>query len=200
MTFYDAESGGCAGLGHAVCDVDTGGILPLGSGKIVPAVINGVIKGKANSPGELCGTLTPAQVDGSITDNCDCGLYAVLESADTKGKLMPLAFGDEVKCGNAYILSTIDSQTPEKYSVEIESVDIDGGENKNMVIRVTDEELIGKTGGIVQGMSGSPIVQNGKLVGAVTHVFISDPTHGYGIFAQTMYEHLSGLKENEEAA
>lgn len=200
MTFYDAESGGCAGLGHAVCDVDTGGILPLGSGKIVPAVINGVIKGKANSPGELCGTLTPAQVDSSITDNCDCGLYAVLESADTKGKLMPLAFGDEVKCGNAYILSTIDSQTPEKYSVEIESVDIDGGENKNMVIRVTDEELIGKTGGIVQGMSGSPIVQNGKLVGAVTHVFISDPTHGYGIFAQTMYEHLSGLNENEEAA
>ena len=124
----------------------------------------------------------------------------MLESADTKGELMPLAFGDEVKCGNAYILSTIDSQMPEKYSVEIESVDIDGGENKNMVIRVTDEELIGKTGGIVQGMSGSPIVQNGKLVGAVTHVFISDPTHGYGIFAQTMYEHLSGLKENEEAA
>ncbi len=200
MTFYDAESGGCAGLGHAVCDVDTGDILPLGSGQIVPAVITGVIKGECNSPGELCGTLTPAQVDGNITDNCDCGLYAVTDKEDMQSNAMPLAFSNEVKCGKAYILSTIDPEAPKKYSVEIESVDINGIDNKNMVIRVTDKELIEKTGGIVQGMSGSPIVQNGRLVGAVTHVFISDPTHGYGIFAQTMYEHMIEISESAEDA
>ena len=200
MTFYDSESGGCAGLGHAVCDVDTGDILPLGSGQIVPAVITGVIKGESNSPGELCGTLTPAQVDGSIIDNCGCGLYAVTDKENMQGSIMPLAFGNEVKCGEAYILSTTDPEAPKKYSVQIESVDINSKDDKNMVIRVTDEELIEKTGGIVQGMSGSPIVQNGRIVGAVTHVFISDPTHGYGIFAQTMYEHMTGISEATEDA
>ena len=200
MTFYDPESGGCAGLGHAVCDVDTGEILPLGSGQIVPAVITGVRKGESNSPGELCGTLTPATVDGSITDNCACGLYAVTDNEDMQSNAVPLAFGDEVKCGKAYILSTIDPESPKKYSVEIESVDANGSDNKNMVIRVTDKELIEKTGGIVQGMSGSPIIQDGKLVGAVTHVFISDPTHGYGIFAQTMYEHMIKISESTEDA
>ena len=168
MTFSVPESGGCVGLGHAVCDVDTGDILPLGSGQIVPAVITGVIRGECNSPGELCGTLTPTQVDGSITDNCDCGLYALSDKDDTEYDTMPLAFSNEVQCGKAYILSTIDPEAPKKYSVEIESIDINGSDNKNMVIRVTDSELIEKTGGIVQGMSGSPIVQNGRLVGAVT--------------------------------
>ena len=94
MTFYDPECGGCAGLGHAVCDVDTGEILPLGSGQIVPAVITGVRKGESNSPGELCGTLTPAAVDGNITDNCGCGLYAVTYKEDIQINAMPLAFGD----------------------------------------------------------------------------------------------------------
>lgn len=200
MTFYDPECGGCAGLGHAVCDVDTGEILPLGRGQIVPAVITGVRKGESNSPGELCGTLTPAAVDGNITDNCGCGLYAVTDKEDIQRNAMPLAFGDEVKCGKAYILSTIDAETPKKYSVEIESVDKNSSDNKNMVIRVTDKELIEKTGGIVQGMSGSPIIQDGKLVGAVTHVFISDPTHGYGIFAQTMYEHMIEISDTTEEA
>lgn len=139
-------------------------------------------------------------VDGNITDNCGCGLYAVTDKEDIQRNAMPLAFGDEVKCGKAYILSTIDAETPKKYSVEIESVDKNSSDNKNMVIRVTDKELIEKTGGIVQGMSGSPIIQDGKLVGAVTHVFISDPTHGYGIFAQTMYEHMIEISDTTEEA
>ena len=105
-----------------------------------------------------------------------------------------------IQCGQAYILSTVDSGKPEMYSVEIESVDRNSADNKNMVIKVTDERLTELTGGIVQGMSGSPIVQNGRLVGAVTHVFISDPAHGYGIFAQSMYEHLLSLSETEEQA
>ena len=173
MTFYQPNTLAGAGLGHAVCDVDTGEILPLGTGQIVPAVITG---------------------------NCGCGLYAVLEEADMQGQLMPLAFASEVQCGQAYILSTVDSGKPEMYSVEIESVDRNSADNKNMVIKVTDERLTELTGGIVQGMSGSPIVQNGRLVGAVTHVFISDPAHGYGIFAQSMYEHLLSLSETEEQA
>lgn len=201
MTFYDPQTNGGAGLGHAVCDVDTGDILPLGTGQTVPAVITGVKRGERDCPGELCGTLTPSNVTGTITDNCGCGLYSVLEEPYAQGELMPLAFGDEVQCGQAYIISTVDSEEPQIYSVEIESTDRNGKDNKNMVIKVTDEELLDKTGGIVQGMSGSPIIQNGRLVGAVTHVFISDPTHGYGIFAQTMYEHLLSLNgETEQAA
>lgn len=200
MTFYDPESGGCAGLGHAVCDVDTGEILPLGSGQTVPAVITGVKPGECDCPGELCGTLTPSTVTGHITDNCNCGLYATLCETDIKGAEMPLAFSNEIKCGEAYIISTVDGGEPQKYSVQIESIDADSTDNKNMVIKVTDRTLIEKTGGIVQGMSGSPIVQDGKLVGAVTHVFVSDPEHGYGIFAQTMYEHLLSLNDNSEKA
>lgn len=196
MTFYDPKTNGCAGLGHAVCDIDTGEILPLGTGQIVPAVITGVKRGESNVPGELCGTLTPASIEGAITDNCDCGLYAVLDETDGEDNLMPLAYSNEVQNGKAYIISTVDSEEPQMYSVEIESIDKNSSDNKNMVIKVTDKELIDKTGGIVQGMSGSPIVQNGRLVGAVTHVFISDPTHGYGIFAQTMYEHLMSVNEN----
>ena len=167
MTFYQPNTLAGAGLGHAVCDVDTGEILPLGTGQIVPAVITGVKRGERDCPGELCGTLKPSDVKGRITDNCGCGLYAVLEEADMQ---------------------------------EIESVDRNSADNKNMVIKVTDERLTELTGGIVQGMSGSPIVQNGRLVGAVTHVFISDPAHGYGIFAQSMYEHLLSLSETEEQA
>ncbi len=200
MTFYQPKTLAGAGLGHAVCDVDTGEILPLGTGQIVPAVITGVKRGERDCPGELCGTLKPSDVKGRITDNCGCGLYAVLEEADMQGQLMPLAFASEVQCGQAYILSTVDSGKPEMYSVEIESVDRNSADNKNMVIKVTDERLTELTGGIVQGMSGSPIVQNGRLVGAVTHVFISDPAHGYGIFAQSMYEHLLSLSETEEQA
>ena len=200
MTFYQPKTLAGAGLGHAVCDVDTGEILPLGTGQIVPAVITGVKRGERDCPGELCGTLKPSDVKGRITDNCGCGLYAVLEEADIQGQLMPLAFASEVQCGQAYILSTVDSGKPEMYSVEIESVDRNSADNKNMVIKVTDERLTELTGGIVQGMSGSPIVQNGRLVGAVTHVFISDPAHGYGIFAQSMYEHLLSLSETEEQA
>lgn len=200
MTFYDPKTNGSAGLGHAVCDVDTGGILPLGSGQIVPAVITGVKRGERDCPGELCGTLTPADITGHITDNCDCGLYAEQDKTDVQGVSMPLAFGNEVKCGEAYIISTVDGGEPQMYGVQIESIDANSVDNKNMVIKVTDDELIEKTGGIVQGMSGSPIIQDGKLVGAVTHVFVSDPEHGYGIFAQTMYEHLLTVSETAEQA
>ncbi|MGN0611315.1 MAG: SpoIVB peptidase S55 domain-containing protein, partial [Ruminiclostridium sp.] len=172
MTFYDEMSGRCAGLGHAVCDIDTGEILPLGSGETVPAVITSVRKGQNDSPGELCGTLTAGKKSGIITDNCSCGLYAALDILPDKANEYPLGFSDEVQCGSAYIISTVGSDGPRRYSVEIESTDSHNKDNKNLVIRVTDKELIEKTGGIVQGMSGSPIIQNGRLIGAVTHVFV----------------------------
>lgn len=200
MTFYDEMSGRCAGLGHAVCDIDTGEILPLGSGETVPAVITSVRKGQNDSPGELCGTLTAGKKSGEITDNCSCGLYAALDILPDKANEYPLGFSDEVQCGSAYIISTVDTDGPRRYSVEIESTDNHNRDNKNLVIRVTDKELIEKTGGIVQGMSGSPIIQNGRLIGAVTHVFVSDPTHGYGIFAETMYEHMTQQCVIDDAA
>ncbi len=200
MTFYDEMSGRCAGLGHAVCDIDTGEILPLGSGETVPAVITSVRKGQNDSPGELCGTLTAGKKSGEITDNCSCGLYAALDILPDGANEYPLGFSDEVQCGSAYIISTVDTDGPRRYSVEIESTDNHNRDNKNLVIRVTDKELIEKTGGIVQGMSGSPIIQNGKLIGAVTHVFVSDPTHGYGIFAETMYEHMTQQCVIDDAA
>lgn len=200
MTFYDEVTGRSAGLGHAVCDVDTGGILPLGSGQTVPAVITSVRKGENDAPGELCGTLITGKKSGDIIDNCNCGLYATLDILPDEAIACPLGFSNEVQCGSAYIVSTVDTEGPRRYSIEIESTDYHNKDNKNLVIRITDKELLEKTGGIVQGMSGSPIIQNGKLIGAVTHVFVSDPTHGYGIFAETMYEHMTIKCVTDDAA
>ena len=188
MTFYDESRGVYGGLGHAVCDIDTGEQLPLGSGEIVPATISSVKKGTSGNPGELCGTLISGISFGSIDDNSNCGLFGRTSLCPVSRVAVPMAFKQEVKTGKAYIISTVENAPAEEYEIEIESIDYGNSENKNMVIKVTDERLLEKSGGIVQGMSGSPIIQDGMLVGAVTHVFVSDPTHGYGIFAETMYD------------
>ncbi len=191
VTFY-TQKGEFASLGHAVCDVDTGELLPISTGETTDAKITGCYKGKSGTAGELCGILE-SDSTGKIMVNKSIGIYGVFNEVDTTKALYPLCRKNEVKMGAAQIVTTVEDGKQEAFNIEIERIDYISDENKNLVIKVTDEILIAKTGGIIQGMSGSPIIQNGKLVGAVTHVFLNDPTGGYGIFAETMLEVADGL-------
>ena len=190
MSFYDPSTGGFAGLGHGVCDIDTGEILPFSDGDIVSAEITGCYKGQKGKAGELCGIFSQETI-GVLLSNNSKGVYGVLSKFTGENEAIPIAMKREVKEGKAEIISTVNELSPCRYQVEISNINFTSGENKNMVIKITDEKLIEKTGGIVQGMSGSPIIQDGKLIGAVTHVLVGDPTKGYGIFAETMIEALS---------
>ncbi len=187
VSFFDVDTGSFAALGHAVCDIDTGDILPLLNGDIVKADIVSCRKGTNGTAGELCGVFTSESI-GVLINNSATGIYGVFDEWDEKAQLYPVATEDEIKKGKAQILSTVDSSGKQYYDIEILKVNADSPDNKNMVIQVTDSELISKTGGIVQGMSGSPIIQNGKLVGVVTHVLINNPEKGYAIFAETMLD------------
>lgn len=184
VTFYDKDTGMFAGLGHAVCDVDTGSILPMSYGDTVKAAICGCYKGKSGQAGELCGTFS-GETTGVLLLNSPIGVYGCLTTTG-QGTLMPVALKDEVRTGKAQIISTVNENGPSAYEINIIKVDANDSEHRNMIIEVTDSRLLDITGGIVQGMSGSPIIQNGMLVGAVTHVFVNDPTKGYGIFALDM--------------
>ena len=187
VTFYDPATGKFAGLGHGICDADTDALLPLGSGEIVPVCISGITRGKQGSAGRLRGYFSSGEEMGTLFRNDETGVYGTLYRSPVQNKAVPLAMKQEVIEGPAQILTTVEGETPRLYDVEIESLDLrDNTRVKNMVLHVTDAELLRKTGGIVQGMSGSPILQNGKLVGAVTHVFLHDPERGYGIFAENM--------------
>ncbi|MDE7193513.1 MAG: SpoIVB peptidase [Oscillospiraceae bacterium] len=200
LTFYDPESGHFGGLGHAVSDVTTGDPVPLYSGEITGADIYDVIKGECGTAGELCGIMLPNSSEGTIAANTRVGVFGYLDSA-VEGEALPIAFRQEVKCGDAVILATINGREPQEYSIKIERVnllDINGP--KGMLIKITDERLLDAAGGIVCGMSGSPIIQNGMLVGAVTHVLINDPTKGYAVFAESMTEMLEQCAELSEGS
>ena len=194
LTFADPERGVFAGLGHPISDSDTGASIALRSGEIVPCEITGCSKGTAGSPGELKGRFLSAHAIGSIRINGENGVYGTTRTRFS-GRPMPVAFAQEVMTGEAEIWTTVEGETPRSYRVTIEKIN-DADLRRNMVIRVTDKELLAATGGIVQGMSGSPIVQNGRLVGAVTHVLVNDPTRGYGIFAQTMLRQVEQIAED----
>lgn len=185
ITFYNDKSHTFGGLGHGICDVDTGNIMPLMTADVVKADIHGIQKGVKGKPGELVGNLEDLNW-GKLLCNAETGVIGELNSYEVKEEI-PVAMSQEIKKGPAEIISCIDGLGPKRYSVEIQSINYnDNLPTKNMVIKVTDKELLSKTGGIVQGMSGSPIIQNGKLVGALTHVFVNEPDRGYGIFAQNM--------------
>ena len=195
MSFFDKESGCFAGLGHPVCDSDTGGIVPVHSGEAVPVEITDVRRGAEGIPGELRGSFAAGESFGVLDSNRNSGIYGKLTpealaelSADCEEFTM--AYSQDIKEGPAEIYATISGEKPEKYTAEIERVDYGSSGSKNMVIRITDKRLLEAAGGIVQGMSGSPVIQDGRLVGAVTHVFVSDPSRGYGIFAENMAEYL----------
>lgn len=195
MTFYNTRTNCFAGLGHAVCDVDTGAVLEIKSGEIVPAIITGVYKGVSGSPGELCGVFSADRAIGTISCNNETGVYGFMNSS-LEGEEIPVAFKQEVETGKAQILTTINGETPQYYDIEITKINLNSSSvQKNMVIKITDERLIESTGGIVQGMSGSPIIQNGMLVGAVTHVFVNNPKQGYAIFAENMISSVQNISQ-----
>ncbi len=196
MTYYDPESLVFAGLGHAVCDVDTGELMPLFSGEIVDVNITDVNAGISGRPGELKGVFLTDKPLGRLYLNSMAGIYGFLENIPYHVKAVPMARREELSPGPAEILVTVSGNKPRSFNAMIERVsNSETSPNKNMVIKITDPELLRLCGGIVQGMSGSPILQDGKLAGAVTHVFVNDPTRGYGIFAENM-EQVLNLVEN----
>ncbi len=198
MTFVEEEHGVFAGLGHPISDSDTGRSVALRSGEIVPCQIIGCTSGTVGSPGELKGRFLSTHALGTICINGENGVYGTTRAAFS-GRQMEMAFAQEVVPGDAEIWTTIAGETPQAYHVRIEKVN-DASQTRNMILRVTDKRLLSRTGGIVQGMSGSPIVQNGRLAGAVTHVLVNDPTRGYGIFAQTMLQQARTVPKTDKAA
>ena len=186
MTFYDVQKGMFAGLGHGIKDSDTQKDIRLLSGEIVAVNITGYTPSSNGEAGELKGTFMSEIPLGRVWANSASGVYGSVFSVP-KGNMMAVASPAQVQTGEATILTTIDGTKPKQYDIVIEKISLTGSnQDKNMVIRITDQELLEKTGGIVQGMSGSPIIQIGKLVGAVTHVFINQVNRGYAIFAQNM--------------
>lgn len=199
LTYTDIANGTVASLGHGIYDVDTNEILSAAGGEFRSASLVGVTKGTNGAAGELKGVIGETAL-GQLSFNCDGGVYGRLLHPPEQSDLIAVAMEDEVTCGPAQIIATVKDGQKTLYDIEIEKINrTNGAGTKNMIIRVTDPELIETTGGIVQGMSGSPILQNGMLVGAVTHVFLNDPQKGYAIFADKMLA-LSDSVNLQEAA
>ena len=182
-------------LGHGVSDIDTGELIQIDTGSIYETKITGISKGKRGTPGEVTGLIQfrSSAYLGTIGENGENGIYGKLEQlpdALQRVEELPVGYKQEITPGSAQIICSVEGER-KAYEIEIESVDYHPREvNKGIRYRVVDEQLLETTGGIIQGMSGSPIIQNGRLVGAVTHVFVDDPTRGYGIFAECMLEEL----------
>lgn len=187
ITYIVPETLSFAGLGHSICDSQTGEILKLNKGIVLGVNIDGIEKSVPGDPGELKGTFYGEKA-GSLTSNCNEGIFGLLNTVPNgvDEERIKIANRNEISEGAASIRCTVDEEGPKDFSVNLLTLDFDESTNKNYVIEITDQLLIEKTGGIVQGMSGSPIIQNGKLIGAVTHVFISDPLKGYGINIENM--------------
>ena len=186
VTYIDPETGAFGGLGHGICAPDTGEIYPMQSGIATEVILGGVLKSAVGKPGELRGVLGRREI-GTLYKNTDCGVFGVF-SLEGKNLSEPLPVGtrEELTLGEAEILSSLKNGAPQRYKIRITEIDRSATDSKSFRIEVTDQALIALTGGIVRGMSGSPIIQNGKLVGAVTHVLVANPTEGYGIFIENM--------------
>ncbi len=202
LTFYEPNSRTYGALGHIITDNDTNQPIDCEQGKIVLATVSGIQHGKRGQPGEKIGVfIEEEQLLGDIQKNTQFGIYGQLNASlenELYSKEIPVASMNQIQTGYAEMLTVVDGQTIEKFDIEIQKINIqDLPEGKGLVIKVTDPRLLEKTGGIVQGMSGSPIIQNGKLVGAVTHVFVHDPTKGYGCFIDWMLMESGIIPKNE---
>lgn len=188
VTFYDPTTGRFGTLGHGINDVDTAMLMPLSAGSILPATVAEVNPGRSGQPGELRGVFQTGKELGSLYANTTAGVFGRLGDESLIAGLSPVAVASpqEVHTGKAEILSNISGETVETFQIEITKVSQHAGDSRELMLQVTDPALLQTTGGIVQGMSGSPILQDGKIVGAVTHVLVNDPTKGYGIFLETM--------------
>ena len=186
VTYVVPETMSFGGLGHGICDASTGKLIPMQRGSVVGVTISGVVRGLSGSPGEVRGYFS-APKTGTLLKNTEWGVFGAFATLpDSCTQKLSIGTKNELQNGKAYILSTLEGTTPQKYEIEISDIKTGSTSNKCFTVKVTDKNLIDKSGGIVQGMSGSPIIQNGKLVGAVTHVLINDPTTGYGIFIENM--------------
>ena len=187
VTYVDRGAGKFASLGHPVTDAENR-ITEINGGTLFGSIIYDVKKGVRGTPGELRGAFENGIILGKAKINCACGVYGSVSEDFDYSNLIKIkkASMDEVNVGTAYVYSTVYGKDAQKYKISIVKVDKNNKDNRNFVIKVEDKALIDRTGGIVQGMSGSPIIQNGKLIGAVTHVFINDPTRGYGIGIDNM--------------
>ncbi len=188
LTFINPDTNTFGALGHGIADADTGKMIS-GNGNIYLSSINNIERATPTKPGELQGYFISSEI-GDISVNCNCGIFGKCFDTPFTGTQIAVAKRQQISLGEAKIYCCIDGDSVQEFSVNIEKINADSKDNKSMVIRITDETLINKTGGIVQGMSGSPIIQNGKLIGAVTHVFVNDPTRGYGIFIDNMTDRM----------
>ena len=195
ITYINPKTGEFGGLGHGICDAESGEVIEITSGTATGVILGGTKRGEAGKPGELSGILTDKCI-GTVISNTPCGVFGVLSSVPKDAEAISVELGhrEDVHVGQAYIISTVKNGKSRKFDIEITEVDTSSHGTKSFKIKVTDPSLIAITGGIVRGMSGSPIIQDGKLVGAVTHVLVADPTEGYGIFIENM------LNASESAA
>lgn len=194
VTFWDEKTHLFGGLGHGICDIDTGELLPLSHGDLIKVKINDISKGIKGNPGELKAYFIECEPIGKLIQNTYSGIYGKYSQALSTKEHVKIAMKQQVKEGKAQILTTVSGTTPEAYDIDI--IHLNYNEelaSKNMVIKITDEKLLSQTGGIIQGMSGSPILQNGMLVGAITHVFVNDPQKGYAIFAENMISKIQEI-------
>ena len=200
VTYIVPNSLEFAGLGHGICEGEQASLVPISRGSVVGAAIDGVVKGKCGAPGELKGHFRSGK-NGTLLKNTDCGVFGVLSSLPASLPCEPMSLGlrNDIREGKAYIYCTLEGTSPQRYEIEISGIDRSASAGKCFTVKVSDPALLEKTGGIVQGMSGSPIIQNGKLVGAVTHVMINDPTTGYGIFIENMLANMNGAVQPKAA-
>lgn len=199
ITYYDPESQMFGALGHGILDIDTDQLIDIAKGEVITSKILSIVKGEKGKPGEVQGSIDNGKVIGEVYKNTNFGIYGKLTDVSLieGGKTLEVMPRDEVKLGKATIICTLDDNKREEYEIEIEKLYTSTNRNnKNMIIKVTDKRLLEKTGGIIQGMSGSPILQDGKFVGAVTHVMVNNPEKGYGIFADTMLKQMKEVEKN----
>ena len=195
LSFYEPESKGFAALGHGITVIDTGELIDISNGEFITTKVISIIKGREGEPGKIQGSIDDQIKIGNITKNTNLGIYGTItDLTSTKidfSKEMKVAMRNEIQLGDAKIVCSLDGDIPKEYDIEIEKIYINNNyDNKSMLIKIVDDELIEKTGGIIQGMSGCPITQNGKFIGAVTNVLVNDPTKGYGIFGDLMIKEM----------
>ena len=199
LTFYEPNSKMFASLGHGILDVDTSSLIKIENGELVTTNILSITKGKKGEPGEIRGTIETGTDIGDISKNTSFGVFGILNKPSyisvSQEDEMEVALRNEIKTGKAEIICELENGKREHYEIEIQKVFVNNNQdNKSMLIKVTDKNLLNKTGGIIQGMSGAPIIQNGKFIGAVTHVLVNDPSLGYGVFADMMLKQMKEVK------
>ena len=195
LTFYEPSTGMFACLGHGILDVDTTELITIANGELVTTNIINIQKGEKGTPGEIRGTIESGYTIGQISKNTAFGVYGVLNTPSylsiSPNDAIEVASREEIQIGQAEIICELENGNREHYTIEIQKIFTGNNEdNKSMLLKVTDERLLEKTSGIVQGMSGAPIIQNGKFIGAITHVLVNDPTMGYGVFADIMIKQM----------